>query len=54
MEIIMSKRIALLSAFAFSLLTTSVLVMPVVAKERTVIVGGAAMYPMCARKLSFP
>ena len=41
----MFKRIALLSASAFSLLITSVLVTPVLAKERTVMVGGAAMYP---------
>jgi uncharacterized surface protein with fasciclin (FAS1) repeats len=42
---IMSKRVALFSVAAFSLLLTPVLVMPVVAKERTVMVGGAAMYP---------
>jgi uncharacterized surface protein with fasciclin (FAS1) repeats len=42
----MSKRIALLSAAAFSALAlTSALVAPVRAEEKTVMVGGAAMYP---------
>ena len=42
----MSKRIALLSAAAFSALAlTSTLVAPARADEKTVMVGGAAMYP---------
>jgi uncharacterized surface protein with fasciclin (FAS1) repeats len=42
----MSKRIALLSAVAFSALAlTSVIVAPVSAQEKTVMVGGAAMFP---------
>jgi uncharacterized surface protein with fasciclin (FAS1) repeats len=42
----MSRRIALLSAAAFSaLLLTTTVVAPVRAGERTVMVGGAAMYP---------
>ncbi|HLG83277.1 MAG TPA: fasciclin domain-containing protein [Bradyrhizobium sp.] len=42
----MSKRIALLSAAAFSLFAlTSAIVAPVHAEEKTVMVGGAAMYP---------
>ena len=42
----MSKRIALLSAVAFSALAlTSVIVAPVNAQEKTVMVGGAAMFP---------
>ena len=42
----MSKRIALLSAAAFSALAlTSALVAPLRAEEKTVMVGGAAMFP---------
>ena len=42
----MSKRIALLSAAAFSLFAfTATIVAPVHAEEKTVMVGGAAMYP---------
>ena len=42
----MSKRIAFLSAAAFSVLAiTSTFVAPVRAEEKTVMVGGAAMYP---------
>ena len=42
----MSKRIALLSAVAFSALAlTSTFVVPARAEEKTVMVGGAAMYP---------
>jgi len=42
----MSKRIALLSAAAFSALAlTSTFVAPARAEEKTVMVGGAAMYP---------
>ena len=42
----MSKRIALLSAAAFSVLAiTSTIVAPARAEEKTVMVGGAAMYP---------
>ena len=42
----MSKRILLLSAAAFSALAlTSTLVAPVRAEEKTVMVGGAAMFP---------
>jgi uncharacterized surface protein with fasciclin (FAS1) repeats len=42
----MSKRIALLSAVAFSSLAlTATLVAPVRAEEKTVMVGGAAMFP---------
>jgi uncharacterized surface protein with fasciclin (FAS1) repeats len=42
----MSKRIALLSAAAFSALAlTATIVAPVRAEEKTVMVGGAAMYP---------
>jgi uncharacterized surface protein with fasciclin (FAS1) repeats len=42
----MSKRIALLSAAAFGLLAiTSTFVAPARAEEKTVMVGGAAMYP---------
>ena len=42
----MSKRIALLSAVAFSALAlTSTFTAPARAEERTVMVGGAAMYP---------
>src|SRR6202008_3836183 len=43
---LMSKRIALLSAAAFSLFAlTSTIVAPLHAEEKTVMVGGAAMYP---------
>src|ERR1700758_3365276 len=43
---LMSKRIALLSAAAFSLAAlTSTIVAPLHAEEKTVMVGGAAMYP---------
>ena len=42
----MSKRILLLSAAAFSALAlTSTLVAPVRAEEKTIMVGGAAMFP---------
>src|SRR5579871_2806743 len=42
----MSKRIALLSAVAFGALAmTATFVAPVNAQEKTVMVGGAAMYP---------
>jgi uncharacterized surface protein with fasciclin (FAS1) repeats len=42
----MSKRIALLSAAAFGLFAfTATIVGPVHAEEKTVMVGGAAMYP---------
>jgi uncharacterized surface protein with fasciclin (FAS1) repeats len=42
----MSKRIALLSAVAFSTLAlTATIITPVRAEERTVMVGGAAMFP---------
>src|ERR1700722_7148832 len=42
----MSKRIALLSAVAFSALAlTAVVVVPVSAQDKTVMVGGAAMFP---------
>ena len=42
----MPKRLVLLSAVAFSaLMVTATLGGPVTAKERTVTVGGAAMYP---------
>src|SRR5499427_2832810 len=42
----MSKRIALLSAAAFSVLAiTSTIIAPARAEEKTVMVGGAAMYP---------
>jgi uncharacterized surface protein with fasciclin (FAS1) repeats len=42
----MSNRIALLSAAALSALAlTSIIVAPVRAEEKTVMVGGAAMYP---------
>ena len=42
----MSKRIALLSAVAFSALAlTSTFVAPARAEEKTVMVGGAAMFP---------
>src|ERR1700739_1589832 len=42
----MSKRIALFSAVAFSALAlTAGVVAPVSAQEKTVMVGGAAMYP---------
>ena len=42
----MSKRIALLSAVAFGALAlTATIVAPVSAQEKTVMVGGAAMYP---------
>jgi uncharacterized surface protein with fasciclin (FAS1) repeats len=42
----MSKRIALLSATAFSALAlTASIVAPVSAQEKTVMVGGAAMFP---------
>ena len=42
----MSKRIALLSAAAFSALAlTTTLVAPLRAEEKTVMVGGAAMFP---------
>src|SRR5262249_37917867 len=42
----MSKRIALLSAAAFSVLAlTSTFVAPARAEEKTVMVGGAPMYP---------
>src|SRR6201981_407023 len=43
---LMSKRIALLSAAAFSLFAlTSTIVAPLHAEEKTVMVGGAAMFP---------
>src|SRR5580765_4984223 len=42
----MSKRIALLSAAAFAALAlTATVAAPVYAQEKTVMVGGAAMYP---------
>ena len=42
----MSKRIALLSAAAFSALAlTATIIAPVNAEEKTVMVGGAAMFP---------
>src|SRR3954463_13027327 len=42
----MSKRIALLSAAAFSVLAlTATITAPVSAQEKTVMVGGAAMFP---------
>src|SRR5271154_1938763 len=42
----MSKRISLFSAVAFSVLAiTSTIVAPAFAAEKTVMVGGAAMYP---------
>src|SRR6201992_2257722 len=42
----MSKRIALLSAAAFSVLAiTATVVAPAGAQEKTVMVGGAAMFP---------
>src|SRR5579862_5815207 len=42
----MSKRIALLSAVAFGALAlTAAIVAPVNAQEKTVMVGGAAMFP---------
>src|SRR5947207_9819356 len=42
----MSKRIALLSAAAFAALAlTATVAAPVSAQEKTVMVGGAAMYP---------
>ena len=42
----MSKHIAFLSAVAFGALAlTSALVAPVGAQEKTVMVGGAAMFP---------
>ena len=42
----MSKRIALLSAAAFAALAlTATIVAPVSAQEKTVMVGGAAMFP---------
>jgi uncharacterized surface protein with fasciclin (FAS1) repeats len=42
----MSKRIALLSAAAFgALIMTATVVAPVSAQEKTVMVGGAAMFP---------
>ena len=42
----MSKRIALLSAVAFGALAlTATIVAPVSAQEKTVMVGGAAMFP---------
>ena len=42
----MSKRIALLSAVAFGALAlTATVVAPVSAQEKTVMVGGAAMFP---------
>src|SRR6266478_6822291 len=45
-DLSMSKRIALLSAAAFSALAlTATLVAPVSAQEKTVMVGGAAMFP---------
>jgi uncharacterized surface protein with fasciclin (FAS1) repeats len=45
-DVSMSKRIALLSAVAFSALAlTAVVVAPVSAQEKTVMVGGAAMFP---------
>lgn len=45
-ELSMTKRIALLSAAAFSALAlTSTLVAPARAEQKTVMVGGAAMYP---------
>jgi uncharacterized surface protein with fasciclin (FAS1) repeats len=45
-DVSMSKRIALFSAVAFSALAlTAVVVMPVSAQEKTVMVGGAAMFP---------
>jgi uncharacterized surface protein with fasciclin (FAS1) repeats len=45
-DVSMSKRIALLSAVAFGALTlTAAVVAPVSAQEKTVMVGGAAMFP---------
>jgi uncharacterized surface protein with fasciclin (FAS1) repeats len=45
-DVSMSKRIALLSAVAFGALAlTATIVAPVSAQEKTVMVGGAAMYP---------
>src|SRR5882757_2652444 len=45
-DLSMSKRIALLSAAAFGALAlTATLVAPVSAQEKTVMVGGAAMFP---------
>jgi len=45
-EILMSKRIAPLAAAAFGLLAiTSTIVAPARANEKTVMVGGAAMFP---------
>src|SRR6185312_15647656 len=42
----MSKRIALLSAAAFSVLAlTATIIAPASAEEKTVMVGGAAMFP---------
>ena len=46
MSKLVSKRVALLSAAAFSALAlTTTIVAPVRAGERTIMVGGAAMYP---------
>src|SRR5579862_8838491 len=45
-DVSMSKRIALLSAVAFGALAlTAAIVAPVNAQEKTVMVGGAAMFP---------
>jgi uncharacterized surface protein with fasciclin (FAS1) repeats len=45
-DVSMSKRIALLSALAFGALAlTATIVAPVSAEEKTVMVGGAAMFP---------
>jgi uncharacterized surface protein with fasciclin (FAS1) repeats len=45
-DVSMSKRIALLSAVAFGALAfTATIVAPVSAQEKTVMVGGAAMFP---------
>jgi uncharacterized surface protein with fasciclin (FAS1) repeats len=45
-DVSMSKRIALLSAVAFGALAlTATIVAPVRAQEKTVMVGGAAMFP---------
>jgi uncharacterized surface protein with fasciclin (FAS1) repeats len=44
-DVSMSKRIALFSAVAFSALALTGVVVPVSAQEKTVMVGGAAMFP---------
>src|SRR6478609_5563292 len=41
----MSKRIALLSAVAFAALALTTVTAPLSAQEKTVMVGGAAMFP---------